>query len=830
MNKFINFKSLVPHILVVVFFAIISVLYMSPILDGKGMMQSDTSQMHAVQSEIRKFETENPGQYTGWTNSMFGGMPTYFVGGNYSQSIFYKAQSFIYNLFTQDGTYLFLYLLGAYILLMCLGVNLISSVLAAIGYAFFSYNLLIIEAGHIAKVYALAFSPIMLGGLVLAFKNKPWAGAALFSLGLGLELNANHYQITYYSAFVLLVFGIFELVRAIKSKTLTSFLLAAGLCLILGFTVILTNTSRIWTTMDYTKETARGGSELKSTDVNKTIGGLDKDYAFEWSYGKLESLTFLIPNFSGGSGGELNEKSKSFEVLSSLGITGDQASQFVKSLPTYWGDQRFVSGTTYSGAIICFLFVLGLFFADKRYKTPFLVSAVLCLFISWGSNFSILNNLLFDYLPMFNKFRAVSMILSIFQMCLIVIAGLGLHQILTNPPTWAEFKKPLLISFTATAGLSLILSVLPSLFGFVGANDPQLIDSLKQSFGQNQSAVDSLYNALLKDRAALMTSDALRSFFLILISAGILLALVFNKLKNKNIVGGLIVLLVLIDLWSLDKRYLNANDFQTKPVSRAAEFVETALDQQILQDKSLSYRVIDVTSSPFTNALTSAFHKSLGGYSAAKLSRFVDIYDRQIAKNNMAIYNMFNVKYFIAPTQGGTPAVQLNSEALGNAWFVSEIKMVNGADAEMQALDSLKPAKTVIIDEKFNAELNGAKPANDLTGTIKLTNYQPNKLEYDFDSPNSQVVVFSEVFYKGNQDWISTIDGKESKHFRANYILRGMAIPAGKHKIEFKFDPVSIKSGQKYDRNASFAWIALMLGCLFMNFKATNNKKDEPKD
>ncbi|HLO43538.1 MAG TPA: hypothetical protein VK175_04335 [Leadbetterella sp.] len=816
-----SFKNLLPHLAVVVLFAILSVVYMSPVLSGKVLRQSDTVNGHAAQSEIRKYEKENKGEYIGWTNSMFSGMPTYFIGGDYSKGVFIKLQPFIYNIFGQNGTYLFLYMIGAYILLISLRANLISSFLGSIAYAFFSYNVLIIEAGHLAKVYALAFVPLMLAGLVLTYRGKIWLGAILFSFGVGMELNANHFQITYYSAFIILIFGIFELIRSIRAGQVKQFFIGTSLCIAMGLIAVGTNSARLMTTNDYSKYTMRGGSELKQkADAAKS--GLEKEYAYEWSYGKLESFTFLIPNFSGGaSGGVLDNKSESFKVLTGLGVDQGQAGQFIQGLPTYWGDQMFVGGTTYVGAILCFLFILSLFFVEARYRNPFVISAILCLFISWGGNFTILNNLFFDYLPLFNKFRAVSMILSLFQLCLVVLVSLGLHNILQNPPSWEKFKRPLYISVGVTAGLCLIFALMPSILDVTVEKDSQFKDALKQSFGDNTSAVNSLYNALIQDRYDLISSDAWRSLILIVLVAGILWVFVNGKLKNSKVVGGLIVLLCLVDLWQVDKRYLNTDDFVRKIVNRDDQFTPTAADLQIQQDKALSFRVIDVTASPFNNALTSVYHKSIGGYSAAKLSRYNDLIENQISKNNMAVLNMLNTKYFITPGQNGTPVVQQNPSTLGNAWFVSSIRQVTTPDEEIKNLDSLDAKNVAVVDISKFPEVKKISPSSSNIGTIVLTSYHPDHLIYEFESPSPQVVIFSEIFYKGNIDWISKIDGKKVDHFRANYVLRGLEIPAGKHQVTFDFEPVTISQGQVYDRYASIAWGILVLGCLFMNFRGT---------
>ena len=801
------------HIFSILLFAILSVGYMFPILQGKEMQQSDKVQSYAGQSEIYKYQKEQPNEYLGWTNSMFGGTPTYMVGGDYTEGIFLKMQRVVYYLLSLQGTYIFLYLLGCYILCLALGMGIFPSLIASIAFGFFSTNILIIEAGHLAKIYALAFVPMMLAGLVIGYRKSIWLGAMVFSIGLGFEINANHYQITYYSVFLIAVLGVVEFYDALKKGTLKKFVSATTLFVLMGVAIIGTNSSRLWTTFDFQKETIRGGSELTTAkgEAKKENGGLDKAYAFEWSYGILESFTLLIPNFSGGSHGDLNEKSAVYKNLTSVGVGEEDALNFTKNITTYWGDQMFVGGTSYAGAIICFLFVLSLFFVDKKNKIIFLTAAGLCLLISWGKNLSALNYLLFDYFPLFNKFRAVSMILSLVQLCLVIMAGLGLQKIFAQKPTWEAFKKPFFISLGVTAGLCLLFILLSSIFGYKSVNDAQLLEGLKQSFQNNEGAVSSLYSALKEDRASLLRADAFRSLIFIAFAALTIFLFVKDKLKNVAVVGSILALLVLIDLWGIDKRYLNSEDFDVRPAVRSDLFTQTPADAQILQDKDLSYRVIDFTVSPFTNAMASAFHKNMGGYSATKLKRFADIIERQIAKNNMAVLDMFNTKYFITADAKGVPLVQPNPNALGNAWFVKSIKIVNNADEEMADLDSIKPREIAFVDAKFKSQVGDFKGNTNPEGTVKLTSYHPNKLTYEFNSPTAQAVIFSEVFYKGNQDWISKIDGQVKEHFRANYIFRGIIIPAGKHQIEFSFEPKSVIEGRKYDQYANFTWIFLMV-------------------
>ncbi|MFN4146052.1 MAG: hypothetical protein ACK4GN_09530 [Runella sp.] len=822
MKKTFDFRRWWPHLAVLAGFAVLSVGYMAPILKGKVLVMGDPSRFKALQSEIHKYA----GEFIGWTNSLFGGMPTYFIGGDYSEGIFIKIQPFLYNLLSLQGTYIFLYLVGAYLLLKALQCNVWISILGAIGYAFYSYNIQIIEAGHLAKIYALAFVPVMLAGLVWGFRGRSWLGAALLSLGVGLEINANHFQITYYSAIIIAALAIWELVQAIKTKKIAHYLTFGALALVLSLCATATNTARLWTTLDHSKETIRGGSELtpKATaQPTKKADGLDKEYAFAWSYGKLESLTFLIPNFSGGaSGGELDTKSESYKVLTRLGVDDANAAQFVRQLPTYWGDQTFVGGGVYAGAIICFLFVLGLFYAESRYKWPFAVAGLICLFIGWGSNLSFFNYFLFDHFPMFNKFRAVSMILSLVQLCMVVIAALGLKNIVENPPTWTDFKKPFFVSLGVTAGVALVLGLVPSLVGLRSDNDPAFVEQIAKSFGDNRMAADQLYNALLDDRASMLRADAFRSVFFIVLAALVLWAFVAQKLKKPVVLGSILVGLTLIDLWVVNKRYLNADDFRPKYEAEGGGVQMTAADEEILKDPDPHYRVYDVTSGPFTDPRASAFHKSIGGYSASKLRRYQDLIEYQLAKNNMAVLNMLNAKYIIIPGQNNQTTAQRNPDALGNAWFVRNLQMVANADEEMKALDNFNPRTTAIVDQRFADLLKGAKPSADTSGYIRLTSYHPDKLEYEYESNTPQIVVFSEVYYKGNEDWISMIDGQIVPHFRANYVLRAMAVPAGKHKITFKFDPKTVREGQKYDRWASIAWLLLAVGALVMDFRQKN--------
>ncbi len=821
MKPNLSFKKLLPHLLVIVGFMVLSVAYVSPVLKGKTLKQSDVVQGAGSSHEAMEY-MKSTGEWTGWTNALFGGMPTFMVQGGYAKGILVYISQFTNSFLWTYGGMIFFYLLGVYLLLMALECGIWASVLGAVAYAFFSYNIIIIEVGHNSKAIALGFVPMMLAGLVYVFKKRIWLGAALFSLGTGLCFNSGHYQIAYYAGLLIVIFGIFEFFNALKNKQLGTFLMGSALTIMMAGLILASLTSRLWSANDYQKETIRGGSEL-TANKTKSGSGLDRDYAFEYSYGKLESLTLLIPNFSGGGAiANLDEKSAAFKVLSRYGASPEQSLQTVQGLPTYWGDQRFVAGAVYSGAILLFLFCLGLLIADGRFKYPFVVGGVLCMMISWGSNFSILNNLLFDYLPMFNKFRSLSMIQALAQLCFVVVAGLGLKKIAENP-SWNALKKPFFISLGVTGGLCLVFTLIPSLLDMRSANDTALIDQLTEMFGKNKVAANELYNALVEDRASLLRSDAFRSLIFILLAAGLLWAFITQKLKNASLVIGILSFLVLIDLWAVAKRNLNDALFQPKYYSYDEIFQPSVATQQILQDKDPNFRVLDVTISPFNDASPSYFYKNVGGGHPAKLRRYQELIDGQMSKNNMAVFNMLNTKYFVVAGANNQPTPQRNPDALGNAWFVPEVKIVANADEEMKSLDKFDPKQIAFVDKQFANQLPQLKMALDTTNKIRLTEYKPNQVSYTSNAKSDQIAVFSEVYYRGGIDWKAYIDGVETPHFRANYVLRGMVVPKGQHTIVFKFDPRSVRVGTQIDTYASVAWVLLFVFALFMD---SRRKKD----
>jgi hypothetical protein len=816
-----NFKKILPHLLIIVGFAVLAITYSNPALSGKKLIQHDAIEGAGAASEIIKFQKET-GEWSWWTNSMFSGMPSFLIGNHYPYNVFAKIGQFINIL--PDGTMnLFLWcLVGAYLFFIALRADKWLAALGAIGYTFATLNILWIEAGHVSKVYALAFAPMMLAGIIWTFRGRYWLGSILFALGLGLETNANHPQINYYTAISIGILVLFEIYRAIKTQTTKNLLMAFLFLGVSGSLALATNGSRLWSLYQYSKESIRGKSDLTPKNDLKNTNGLDKDYAFSGSMGIAESFSLLIPKFAGGaSGGELDEKSKTYETLLANGVPAENASQIVQQLPTYWGDQPIMTGSIYGGAILLFLFVLGLLVSDNPYKIPFATISFFFYILSLGSHFSAINDLMYAYFPMYNKFRDVKMILSVWQLFMVAVGVLGIKAIVEKNLTFNELKKPLAISLGLTAGLSLLFALMPSLFvDFVSSNDKALGDNLSQAFG-NQQVANSVINSLRTDRASLLSADAWRSLVFILLSAVSIWLFSTKKIKGQVL---MIVLagLVLVDLFSVDKRYLNKDDFKPKTTSAAEIFQPTAADTEILKDKDPNFRVMNTTTSFTNDARDSYFHKSIGGYHGAKMKRMQELIENVMIKDNklnMPVLNMLNTKYFIVQGQDGTPIAQQNPEAIGNAWFVGSTKIIKNADEELKAIENFNPRQVAFVDARFEEFLKNKTLNQDTTAIIRLTDYKPNHLTYDSDSKTEQVAVFSEVYYRGNEDWKSYIDGKEMPHFRADYVLRAMVLPAGKHKVEFKFEPKSIAIGYKIDLFASILLGLGMLAGIFFEWK-----------
>ena len=802
-------KKFLPHIIAVLAFLILSVVYFYPVLEGEQLNQHDTNTSIGASKEISDYNKTHK-DVALWTNSMFGGMPSYLIALPMKSAL-----TVVYAITTLDNwrpvSFTFLYFLGFYIALLLFGVNPWLAIIGALGFGFSSYNFIIIAAGHNTKAIAIGYMAPIIAGLYYAMKKKLWVGGAVFSLFLALQIYANHLQISYYTFLTVLVFMATELFLAIRNRRIPDFLKRTAIIGVFTILAVASNIGRLWTTYEYGEYSMRGRSELSSEKENRT-SGLDKDYATAWSYGVGETLTLLIPDFRGGSSTSgLTENSESYRVLNQNKVPN--ANSIVKQL-AYWGDQPFTSGPVYAGAIIFFLFILGLFLVKQPVKLWIIIATVLAVLLSWGRNFMPLTDLFLDYFPGYNKFRTVSMILVIASFTIPLMGILALQRILEGGIDKKLWQKAMLWSVGLTAGLSLVFVVIPGLAGsFISANDAQIPDWLKP--------------ALVTDRTGLLRADAFRSSVFILLAAGVLWAYEGKKLKISAtliLLGGLIV----IDQWSVDKRYLNSDNFVPEREAKIP-FKASVADQAILKDKSPDYRVLNIAVSTFNDASTSYFHESVGGYHGAKMRRYQELIDNQLGKDiqlmsqrlqkvktmngldsvfiGLTALNMLNTKYLIY-NPDAIPAI--NRYALGNAWIVDKYKLADNADQELADLGEIDPAKEAVVNKKFEGDLTGISPTKDTSATISLTSYSPNKLEYSYTGSKENLAVFSEIYYP--KGWKAYIDGKEAPYFQTDYVLRGMNVPAGKHNIEFRFEPKSYFMGSRISQWSSVILLLLLLG------------------
>ncbi|WP_375444806.1 hypothetical protein [uncultured Fibrella sp.] len=838
------FQRLRPHLLFIFGLFVITSLYFLPAWQGKELPLQDVRQGNAATMELRQYKKET-GQFPNWTNALFSGMPGYLIAHDYPNTYVGRAAAAVLRLFPRPIDVVFMQMLGMYILLVVLlsrnnlsgeeDVPALSGTsrgwLAAIGavaYGLASWNLITIEAGHISKILALGYGPGMIAGLVLCLRGRYWPGAAVTALFSCLNISANHVQITYYLFLCIGLYALIEGIRLVRLGQVRQLLIGLAIFGVTTGVGLASFSKRLLVLNQYSKETTRGKSELtaKTTAVTapgqaataetsgraKPADGLDEDYAFQYSYGVSEALTLLIPNLYGGlaGAGSLDAKSATYKVLVDKGLSADE---LISQIPTYWGT---TNGPAYAGAMLVFLFVLGMLISRSSLRWFMLGGLLLTLLLAMGKNMLWFNGFLFNYLPYFNKFRAVTMTLTMTPIFLGGGAALALQTLLTTKPTFKAIQRPFLIAFGLTGGLALVLALLGgSLFDFQGANDAAM-------FGPEGG---DILRALQDDRAGLLRADAFRAFFYITLAGGLIWLFLTDKLK-AGLLLPLLFLLNTVDVYSLGRRFINNQSFISHSTVDSA-FEETPADAQILQDKSLSYRVFENTGGfGFMNDnRASYFHKSIGGYSAAKLQRYQEMISYAFPENTDNILNMLNVKYVIAapvdstgrPT--GNPAPQINPNALGNAWFVQTVQQVADADAEMAALKTLLPQQTAVVDKRFADQLSGLPGTLTPAGSIQLTAYSPDKLTYQSDSPTEQVAVFSEIYYRGQEDWKAFVDGKETPHFRADYILRGMRVPAGKHTIEFRFDPPVVALGNRLDLFANLLLIALVVAGLWFSLR-----------
>jgi hypothetical protein len=802
------FQKLWPVLAAIVAFLIITVAYFHPLLEGKRLSQSDIIQFKGMSKEIVDYRAKT-GEEALWTNSMFGGMPAYQISVQHKGNLMNYVDRVLQLGLPRPAGFVFLYFLGFFLLLMAMGVSPWLSVTGAIAFAFSSFFFIVIEAGHNSQAHAIAYMAPVLAAMIFAFKRKYLLGGALMALFLSLQINANHLQITFYLALLAIIYGIFELVHYYKEKELPHYFKAVGVLFVGALLAIGPNISNLWTTAEYTAVSNRGKSELADKTHVKT-SGLDKDYATQWSYGVDETLSLLIPNVKGGASEYLGNNPTAMKEVK------EELKSAISQQSAYWGNQPFTSGPVYLGAFVFFLFILGMFIVDDRIKWPLFTAFVLSILLAWGHNFSFLTNLFLDYFPGYNKFRSVAMILVLAELVVPIIAILGLKKIIDKPEIFKIKKRYVYISLALTAGVSLIIYLFPGIFGLIRNVELTQIETYRKQ-GAPEAQLTEFVSNLEAARRTIITGDALRSFMFIIAGAALIWAYT-RKIIKANLLIALIAILILIDMVPVDTRYLGSKNYDRKSAIETP-FQPTDVDNFIMKDKDPDFRVLNTTTNPFSDASTSYFHKSVGGYHAAKLKRYDELIEFQISKNNQEVLNMLNTKYLIVPGQNNVPTIQINFSALGNAWFVRNYKIVPNADAELNALSNFKAAQTAVIDSRFEKDLANFKfsPNDTIGNTIKLTSYEPNHLVYQSDAKTDQLAVFSEIYYA--KGWNAMIDGKASPYFRANYVLRSMVVPAGKHTIDFKFEPRSYILGSKLSLAASILLLLVLAGVLYVEVK-----------
>lgn len=797
-------KKIYPHILILVGFVILSLAYFNPVLSGQEIYQSDIVQFIGMSKQQLDFQAQS-GTETYWTNSAFGGMPTYQLGAKYPHN-YIKKLDLMLRFLPRPADYLFLYLFSFYILLLVLKVDFKLAALGALAFGFSTYLIIILGVGHNSKAHAIAFMPLVLSGILLVFQKKYVLGFFLTTIAMGLELVANHFQMTYYLMFLVIILGLAYFVDAIKKKRLAHFFKSVGILIMAVMLSIALNATNILATSEYVKESKRSQSELtiNADGSPKPVSkGLDKAYITQFSYGFLETFNLFIPRFMGGGNGEdVGKDSATYQAYRKLGATTTEALQESKRAPMYWGEQPIVEAPAYIGAVILFLFVWALLLVKGRLKWWIVGATSVSLLLSYGKNFELLTNFFIDYIPLYNKFRAVTSIQVILELCIPVMAVFGLVMLFSERQTIIVKRKALKYATSITAGTALLFLIFKSsLFDFSGIND----GFYRQNYGPD------FVDALKTDRSTLFTHDTLRSLFLVLISASVILGYLKNKIQQKWVLA-IFAILILTDLVGVDRRYVNNDDFVSS-VTMRKPFQETAVDKDILKDKG-HYRVFDLVSGP---SKPSYFHNSLNGYNAAELRRYSEVFDWYISKNNTHILNMLNTKYIIAEDQQGNLFPYQNDQANGAAWFVSKLEKVKSANDEIKQLDSLKNKQIAIYSSQDHIGPVDNTFVVDSTASISLLKVKPNYLKYQMSNSNEGLAVFSEVYYP--HGWQTFIDGKQTHHFRVNYILRAMQVPPGNHIIEFRFVPEVVKVGSHIALASSIGLGLLLIGGCFWGLK-----------
>lgn len=803
-------KKLLPDLIAILAFVLLSFAYFFPAdIENRILFQHDTAAGAGAGQEVKEYY-EQTGERSRWTNSLFGGMPMYQIAPSYDSTKSLQWVQKAYQLFLPDYVCLtFMLMLGFYILLRVFGIPVWLAGLGGIMWAFSSYFFILISAGHIWKFITLAYVPPTIAGIVLAYRGKLLWGGILTALFVALQITSNHVQMSYYFFFVILFFVGAYFEKAWRTKTLPQFFKASAVLIVAALVGIAANVSNLYHTYAYSKETMRGKSELVQTGdaAKQTSSGLDRDYITQWSYGIDETLTLLVPNFKGGASAALSQSETAMSKANPM------YSSLYGSLTQYFGTQPMTSGPVYVGAFVLFLFVLGCFIVKGPLKWALIGATFFSIVLSWGKNFMPLTDFFIDYVPLYNKFRAVSSILVIAEFTIPLLAIFALKRLLEEPEILKQEKKPLGISLLLTAGIALLLAVAPGSIGsgYVPAQEAQMLQNAVNQQMIPANELSGILANLGEVRAELVSSDALRSFIIIGIGCSLLWLYASGKLRSSLTIAG-ITILCLADMWGVNKRYLNDAQFVPHSI-RTETFTKTNTDELILQDTSLDYRVLNFATSTFDDNNTSYWHKSVGGYHPAKLRRYQEMIEHHISPEMQAAYkaiataggemdsvdankfrvlNMLNTKYFIFPAGQQRQTVPiLNPHVYGNAWFVNKVQYVNNANEEIDALDSIIPTETAVVDARFKDVLKGATESyKDSLSSIRLTSYAPNRLTYETNNAQDGIAVFSEIYYPDG--WHVTIDGQPAELARADYILRTMYVPAGQHTIEMRFDPTSL--------------------------------------
>ena len=829
MNKL---KRWLPDVLAVLLFAVLAFAYFFPAdIEGRILYRHDASAGRGAGQEASEYY-QRTGERTRWTNALFSGMPTYQTSPSYGSTDMLSMFTKAYHLWLPENVwYVFAYLLGFYILLRAFDFRQHLAALGSIIWAFSTYFLIIIAAGHIWKVWALAYLPPMIAGIVLAYRGKFLWGFLVTAIFGAFEINANHVQMTYYYLFIILFLVIGWLVEAIREKRIMHFVKATLTCIAAGLIAVCLNLSNLYHTWQYSQETMRGKSELvKKNSANQTSSGLERDYITQWSYGIGETWTLLVPNTKGGASVPLSENETAMKHADNNYI------DIYNQIGQYWGEQPGTSGPVYVGAFVLMLFILGLFIVKGPVKWALLAATILSIMLSWGKNFMGLTDLFIDYVPMYAKFRTVASILVIAEFTIPLLAMLALKELLDKPELMKPRMKYVGIAFGLTGVVALLFSLMPSLFfdSFISSSEMQALKGIPAEH------LTPLMNSLTEMRQAMFTSDALRSFYIILVGTGVLLSVAFGKLKKEYAVG-IILVLCLVDLWTVNKRYLNDAMFVPK-AEREAPQPMSQTDEHILQDKTLDYRVLNLATNTFNENETSYYHKSIGGYHAAKLRRYQEMIEQYISPEMQQVFsavsenggdmtkingdsiwpvlNMLNAKYFILPLQGGQTVPLKNTFALGNAWLVDKVRYVSNANEEIDGVGQIDLRHEAVADAKFKEQL-GEAVAQDTLSVVTLKAYEPNELKYECQSGKGGVVVFSEIYYPG---WTATVDGQEAELGRVNYILRALSVKPGKHEIVLTFKPKSVKATETVAYMSYTFLIGVLLGAVLIERRRRKDK------